>query len=191
MHVPIVTSWDTIHPVAPKEERSERAKGACFHCNELGHQQRDCPKKKAKEASFASPLHVAELVCTTSLKIEEHNFRVLADTGSSVNIVREGVAKLARLPVQPNREVYTGLGNTSIHSCGQIQAITCIENEIYDINFSVVPDSATRHDVFIGKLFFRTANVTIGLGGMKIVKLPPSPDPSPWNEILNISTEPQ
>ncbi|GLV46189.1 hypothetical protein CBL_02906 [Carabus blaptoides fortunei] len=166
--------------------REKRTKGTCFKCNDPGHQLRDCPEKKSTNFAAGTTKHLS----TVEVKICDHEFSALIDSGCTANIVREVVPRLLNIEVERNNEVYTGLGSGSIRSCGRFQVTVSIRDEFYDIPFSVVPYSAIPHDVIIGEPFFTMATVSFGPNGTQI-KMVVELEPEVKGEILNITLEPQ
>ncbi|GLV46139.1 hypothetical protein CBL_05200 [Carabus blaptoides fortunei] len=151
------------------------------------NKKRNCPKKKEKPESRDVNLTQTRSRHIPSVRVafSQHEFNALVDSGSSANIIRQHVAKKTNLKIEPDHQVYTGLGMSSVHSLGQAQVTVCVENESYNLNFSVVPDSTVLHDVILGEPFFHVAVVSFGPNGMKISKWPDEIQ-AEMNEILQI-----
>ncbi|GLV32919.1 hypothetical protein CBL_20068 [Carabus blaptoides fortunei] len=139
------------HPATKTELNQVR----CYNCNQFGHYSSSCTPGTTNHLS------------TVEVKIRDHEFSALIDSGCTANIVREVVPKLLNIEVEPNNEVYMGLGS------------------------SIVPDSAIPHDVIIGEPFFTMATVSFGPNGTQIKKMVVELESEVRGEILNITLEPQ
>jgi hypothetical protein len=163
--------------------RNERGEPKCFNCNDYGHISKDCtrPKKvyvcrkcglSGHTAKFCNLNDQVNKNAENSLTISttkginsftylknavilENTISVLVDTGSSSCLLRESVAKILKLRVEPWTKRVYGFGNQSIPATltvGKTSANIEIDNVIGEnIPVLVVKNNAQSYDLIIGR----------------------------------------
>jgi hypothetical protein len=91
----------------PKRDVDEKAKGACFNCNKVGHYSKDCPKPKLRDGGskvIALTTNLAQGECNRFIflkgKVSKRDVLCLVDTRVSHNFITQESAERMELPLE-------------------------------------------------------------------------------------------
>ena len=165
------------HPSSECKSRSLGPK--CFKCNQFGHKSPNCRASTAgkqryddkKEATVNNVgISLNEGVCK-EVVIRDLKIRAFLDTGSRVTFIRERIYHELQSPTLSKDQISLfGLGQTEVSPLGYFQTVINVDGEEFPATIYVIPNSATKLDMIIGRDVLLQANVTIVQGEVTVKK---------------------
>lgn len=159
----------------------------CFKCNRYGHKAIDCRGSKRNEPSTSDVNNVItnplESMCK-NVDINNVTVRVLIDTGSQINIIKETTYRKIGSPGLKKPGVTLkgfarGCTNTKGYFDGQIK----IDDDEFTTTIHVVTDEVMLNEGILGAELLTTVETRISTNEIKITRKPED------NHIFNINIE--
>lgn len=159
-----------------------RPSGSCFFCWEMGHQYRDCPKKRMNVAAInfcpqsdmpsasADEANANDLAAlqSVSFSFDIHNSGrnskmfnsfALLDTGSPVSFIRRSIVPM-EMPIQPlHYSQFRGLGDMKIYSYGKHICQIQLKSKTCSCPVFIIPDNILPAPMLLGRDFLQHAGI--------------------------------
>ncbi|XP_066258824.1 uncharacterized protein [Euwallacea similis] len=158
----------------------DRTKGIkCYNCDDFGHVSAKCPKRK----TITNEHHTSANVCTmeavpkNSVKVQIDNVQLTAllDTGSDITAIRSDVYNdyFRHITLTRNEITIQGIGPSRVKTEGFFQKTVRINDEDISLTFHVIPTCASKFKAIVGNDLLKSADISIGEGGIIIYKKSP------------------
>ncbi|GFW02872.1 retrovirus-related Pol polyprotein from transposon 412 [Trichonephila clavipes] len=137
----------------PNHSRGPR----CLSCNLYGHKSFECRRANLNNTStppsgvnavheLPSPINMCKDVTIFGRKLNE-----LVDTGSNLTLLRNSTyINIDAPPLKQTNTLLTGFGFSRINVIGTFDSEITIDDQIFPVTVSVVPNSCTNYDLIIG-----------------------------------------
>ncbi|GFU42784.1 retrovirus-related Pol polyprotein from transposon 412 [Trichonephila clavipes] len=151
----------------------------CFNCNDIGHQSKSCPNHSRGPRCLSCNLYghksfecrranlnntstppsgvnaVHELPSPINMfkdvTIFGRKLNGLVDTGSNLTLLRNSIyVNIDAPPLKQTNTLLTGFGFSRINVIGTFDSEITIDDQIFPVTISVVPNSCTNYDLIIG-----------------------------------------
>ncbi|GFU77966.1 peptidase A2 domain-containing protein [Trichonephila clavipes] len=166
----------------------------CLSCNLYGHKSYECRRANLNNIS-TPPSGVNDVHELPSLinmckdvTIFGRKLNGLVDTGSNLTLLRNSTYINIDAPPlkQTNTLLLTGFGFSRINVIGTFDSEVTIDDQIFPVTISVVPNSCTNYDLIIGCDVIKQAHLNISPTGVKVAQIL-RPDNENENFIMKIS----
>ncbi|GFU50089.1 retrovirus-related Pol polyprotein from transposon 412 [Trichonephila clavipes] len=174
----------------PNHSRGSR----CLSCNLYGHKSFECRRANLNNTStppsgvnavheLPSPINMCKDVTIFGRKLNG-----LADTGSNLTLLRNSTyINIDAPPLKQTNTLLTGFGFSRINVIGTFDSEITINDQIFPVTISVVPNSCTNYDLIIGCDVIKQAHLNISPTGVKFAQILRPPDNANENFIMTIS----
>ena len=176
-----------------------RSKGPrCLKCSLFGHKSTECPRTPRNDSFtphenvnnvnlLSSPTNMCKDVFIFNRKISG-----LVDTGSFLTLLRRSTwIELGSPKLENDTKTLTGFGFSKIQVIGSFSSEITIDDQIFSVSISVVPNNCTNFDLILGCDIINQANLTIQPNGVQFSKIVKNAEPdAPENFIMTISPDP-
>ncbi|GFX82418.1 retrovirus-related Pol polyprotein from transposon 297 [Trichonephila clavipes] len=137
----------------PNHSRGPR----CLSCNLYGHKSFECRRANLNNTStppsgvnavheLPSPINMCKDVTIFGRKLNG-----LVDTGSNLTLLRNSTyINIDAPPLKQTNTLLTGFGFSRINVIGTFDSEITIDDQIFPVTISVVPNSCTNYDLIIG-----------------------------------------
>lgn len=134
----------------------------CFRCNGFGHKSFECKNAATRNVGTKSteentqPRRVNLISCSVpyskKLLIDNKEAMALIDTGSKINVLKEGFLENVKRNTVRNQSItLSGFGNSKIQTLGIIDCNIIIDNEEFSAAMHIVSDEFMDTDAIIGQ----------------------------------------
>ncbi|KAK2579780.1 hypothetical protein KPH14_012173, partial [Odynerus spinipes] len=121
----------------------------CYQCNELGHKQVDCPKRRKVVPDQKA------LTCNYCKKrghLEaDWNVDSLMDSGSDCSLLKEQVARRAGCKIEPYATYPRVIGQAFVRTICRTTALLQTGDVSLELDFYVMENDDMHYDVIVGK----------------------------------------
>ncbi|GFX55841.1 retrovirus-related Pol polyprotein from transposon 297 [Trichonephila clavipes] len=112
----------------------------------------------------------------------------LVDTGSNLTLLRNSTyINIGAPPLKQTNILLTGFGFSRINVIGTFDSEITINDQIFPVTISVVPNSCTNYDLIIGCDIIKQAHLNISPTGVKCAQILRPSDKANKNFIITIS----
>ncbi|GFW84435.1 hypothetical protein TNCV_3089521 [Trichonephila clavipes] len=166
----------------------------CLSCNLYGHKSFECRRANLNNTStppsgvnavheLPSPINMCKDVTIFRRKLNG-----LVDTGSNLTLLRNSTYKnIDAPPLKQTNTLLTGFGFSRINVIGTFDSEITIDDQIFPVTISVVPNSCTNYDLIIGCDVIKQAHLNISPTGVKFAQILRPSDNANENFIMTIS----
>ncbi|GFU35394.1 SWIM-type domain-containing protein [Trichonephila clavipes] len=180
---------DVIYQNLPNHSRGPR----CLSCNLYGHKSFECRRANLNNTStppsgvnavyeLPSPINMFKDVTIFRRKLNG-----LVDTGSNLTLLRNSTYINIDAPPLKQTNTLTGFGFSRINVIGTFDSEITIDDQIFPVTISVVPNSFTNYDLIIGCDVIKQAHLNISPTGVKFAQILRPSDNAKENFIMTIS----
>ncbi|GFX59637.1 uncharacterized protein K02A2.6-like [Trichonephila clavipes] len=174
----------------PNHSRGPR----CLSCNLYGHKSFECRRANLNNTStppsgvnavheLPSPINMCKDVTIFGRKLNG-----LVDTGSNLTLLRNSTyINIDKPPLKQTNTLLTGFGFSRINVIGTFDSEITIDDQIFPVTISVVPNSCTNYDLIIGCDAIKQAHLNISPTGVKFAQILRPSDNENENFIMTIS----
>ncbi|GFS70645.1 retrovirus-related Pol polyprotein from transposon 17.6 [Trichonephila clavipes] len=174
----------TIHSRGPR----------CLSCNLYGHKSFECRRVNLNNTStppsgvnavhkLPSPINMCKDVTIFGRKRNG-----LVDTGSNLTLLRNSTyINIDPLSLKQTNTLLTGFGFSRINVIGTFDSEISIDDQIFPVTISVVPNSCTNYDLIIGCDVIKQAHLNVSPTGVKFAQILRPSDNANENFIMTIS----
>ncbi|GFU26089.1 hypothetical protein TNCV_5105471 [Trichonephila clavipes] len=174
----------------PNHSRGPR----CLSCNLYGHKSFECRRANLNNTStppsgvnsvheLPSPINMCKDVTIFGRKLNG-----LVDTGSNLTLLRNSTyINIDAPPLKQTNTLLTGFGFSRINVIGTFDSEISIDDQIFPVTISVVPNSCTNCDLIIGCDVIKQAHLNISPTGVKFAQILRPSDDENENFIMTIS----
>ncbi|GFV67440.1 peptidase A2 domain-containing protein [Trichonephila clavipes] len=174
----------------PNHSRGPR----CLSCNLYGHKSFECRRANLNSTStppsgvnavheLPSPINMCKDVTIFGRKLNG-----LVDTGSNLTLLRNSTyINIDAPPLKQTNTLLTGFGFSRINVIGTFDSEITIDDQIFPVTISVVPNSCTNYDLIIGCDVIKQAHLNISPTGVKFAQILRPSDNANENFIMTIS----
>ncbi|GFT61872.1 uncharacterized protein LOC105457711 [Trichonephila clavipes] len=157
----------------PNHSRGPR----CLSCNLYGHKSFECRRANLNSTStppsgvnavheLPSPINMCKDVTIFGCKLNG-----LVDTGSNLTLLRNSTyINIDAPPLKQTNTLLTGFGFSRINVIGTFDSEITIDDQIFPVTISVVPNSCTNYDLIIGCDVIKQAHLNISPTGVKFAQ---------------------
>ncbi|GFV77629.1 transposon Tf2-9 polyprotein [Trichonephila clavipes] len=174
----------------PNHSRGPR----CLSCNLYGHKSFECRRANLNNTStppsgvnavheLPSPINMCKDVTIFGRKLNG-----LVDTGSNLTLLRNSTyINIDAPPLKQTNTLLTGFGFSRINVIGTFDSEITIDDQIFPVTISVVPNSCTNYDLIIGCDVIKQAHLNVSPTGVKFAQILRPSDNANENFIMTIS----
>ncbi|GFX04579.1 uncharacterized protein K02A2.6-like [Trichonephila clavipes] len=174
----------------PNHSRGPR----CLSCNLYGHKSFECRRANLSNTStppsgvnavheLPSPINMCKDVTIFGRKLNG-----LVDTGSNLTLLRNSTyINIDAPPLKQTNTLLTGFGFSRINVIGTFDSEITIDDQIFPVTISVVPNYCTNYDIIIGCDVIKQAHLNISPTGVKFAQILRPSDNANENFIMTIS----
>ncbi|GFS92149.1 retrovirus-related Pol polyprotein from transposon 297 [Trichonephila clavipes] len=174
----------------PNHSRGPR----CLSCNLYGHKSFECRRANLNNTStppsgvnavheLPSPINMCKDVTIFGRKLDG-----LVDTGSNLTLLKNSTyINIDAPPLKQTNTLLTGFGFSRINVIGTFDSEITIDDQIFPVTISVVPNSCTNYDLIIGCDVIKQAHLNISPTGVKFAQILRPSDNANENFIMTIS----
>ncbi|GFX53263.1 retrovirus-related Pol polyprotein from transposon 297 [Trichonephila clavipes] len=150
----------------------------CLSCNLYGHKSFECRRANLNNTStppsgvnvvheLPSPINIYKDVTIFGRKLNG-----LVDTGSNLTLLRNSTyINIDAPPLKQTNTLLTGFGFSRINVIGTFDSEITIDDQIFPVTISVVPNSCTNYDLIIGCDVIKQAHLNISPTGVKFAQI--------------------
>ncbi|GFW37834.1 retrovirus-related Pol polyprotein from transposon 297 [Trichonephila clavipes] len=166
----------------------------CLSCNLYGHKSFECRRANLNNTStppsgvnavheLPSPINMFKDVTIFGRKLNG-----LVDTGSNLTLLRNSTyINIDAPPLKQTNTLLTGFVFSRINVIGTFDSEITIDDQIFPVTISVVPNSCTNYDLIIGCDVIKQAHLNISPTGIKFAQILRPSDNANENFIMTIS----
>ncbi|GFY28514.1 peptidase A2 domain-containing protein [Trichonephila clavipes] len=163
-------------------------------CNLYGHKSFECQRANLNNTStppsgvnavhkLPSPINMCKDVTIFGRKLNG-----LVDTGRNLTLLRNSTyINIDAPPLKQTNTLLTGFGFSRINVIGTFDSEITIDDQIFPVTISVVPNSCTNYDLIIGCDVIKQAHLNISPTGVKFAQILRPSDNANENFIMTIS----
>ncbi|GFY03584.1 uncharacterized protein K02A2.6-like [Trichonephila clavipes] len=158
----------------PNHSRGPR----CLSCNLYGHKSFECRRADLNNTSTppSGVNAVHELPCPINMfkdvTIFGRKLNGLLDTSSNLTLLRNSTyINIDAPPLKQTNTLLTGFGFLPIHVIGTFNSEITIDDQIFPVTISVVPNSYTNYKLIIGCDVIKQAHRNISPTGVKFAQI--------------------
>ncbi|GFV10968.1 transposon Tf2-6 polyprotein [Trichonephila clavipes] len=158
----------------PNHSRGPR----CLSCNLYGHKSFECRRANLNNTStppsgvnavheLSSPINMCKDVTIFGRKLNR-----LVDTGNNLTLLRNSTyINIDAPPLKQTNTLLTGFGFSRINVIGTFDSEITIDDQIFPVTISVVPNSCTNYDLIIGCDVIKQAHLNVSPTGVKFAQI--------------------
>ncbi|GFY14328.1 uncharacterized protein K02A2.6-like [Trichonephila clavipes] len=174
----------------PNHSRGPR----CLSCNLYGHKSFECRRANLNNTStppsgvnavheLPSPINMCKDVTIFGRKLNG-----LVDTDSNLTLLRNSTyINIDAPPLKQTNTLLTGFGFSRINVIGTFDSEITINDQMFPVTISVVPNSCTNYDLIIGCDVIKQAHLNVSPTGVKFAQILRPSDNANENFIMTIS----
>lgn len=143
----------------------------CFKCNGFGHVAAECPDKdKPKDVYVIS--RPKKEKCQKIVSVNGCKTLALVDTGSDLTLIcKSEYERLGATTLKKTQACYEGLASGMNVTLGEFTANMTVENDVYTVNYHVVPDTILKHPILLGTDFLDQVELRVRHGDVTFLKI--------------------